>query len=256
MLIFHFFFLLFSVAVCQGSFQCPSEYHCLAPSLNRRTRLLQITHASMDALVGKSANSTPNMNVNRRLSSLVDSEVTAPPATTEASQYTKAKITEQQSPPKQSPPAEDWVSSGVGLRSPKGASISYDELESSLDNHVHVNDVPRSFNDVLYLGSVPELFQTVFVSRFIPRHWFVPYLLPEIILKLCSYIIKFSGALGLLNLIPCVYFDGQHITAALLELVLSHRVPSSTRRKLEVALTVFGTILLAITLILSFFSMS
>ncbi len=44
----------------------------------------------------------------------------------------------------------------------------------------------------------------------------LPTLLPEIMMKMLSYVMSFSAALALLNVIPSLLLDGQHMIIVLL----------------------------------------
>ena len=112
------------------------------------------------------------------------------------------------------------------------------------EDHHHERDAPDAFNDVLYLGSAASLYQTVSLSEFTPRLSLLPLTLVDSSLKLCDYFIKFSGALALLNMVPCIHLDGQHITEAVIEWSLSSRVSAPARGALYACVTACGTILL------------
>uniref|UniRef100_A0A6A7FZI9 Membrane-bound transcription factor site-2 protease n=1 Tax=Hirondellea gigas TaxID=1518452 RepID=A0A6A7FZI9_9CRUS len=129
---------------------------------------------------------------------------------------------------------KEAVAASVGL----GTKVT-DEEECN-----HDRDVPQHFNDVLFLGSPAQLFQTVTVSDYIPRFSFVPLGLAESLLKLCEYFIKFSGALALLNVVPCVYLDGQYISDAVIDWIAGDYVSAKSKRLLKISITACGTVLL------------
>ncbi len=72
--------------------------------------------------------------------------------------------------------------------------------------------------------------------------------------------VAFSGAIGLLNLVPCFALDGQYILAALL--TVNKRTSSQfineneTKRPiLYILIMTFGTVLLSVNLICSIFNL-
>jgi len=74
------------------------------------------------------------------------------------------------------------------------------------------------------------------------------------------YIIAFSGAIGLLNLVPCFALDGQYILATLLDLHKPSNdfVESNQPQKRSftyVVLMMIGTTLLSLNMILAVYSL-
>uniref|UniRef100_A0A8C4WV76 Membrane-bound transcription factor site-2 protease n=1 Tax=Eptatretus burgeri TaxID=7764 RepID=A0A8C4WV76_EPTBU len=72
---------------------------------------------------------------------------------------------------------------------------------------------------VLFVGDPVHLYHTVSVSSYIPRFLLLPCGLPPFLETFLKYVVSLSGALGLLNAVPCFALDGQWILAALLESV-------------------------------------
>ena len=54
------------------------------------------------------------------------------------------------------------------------------------------------------------------IDGYIPKHKLIPKFLNFQLELLLKYVIAFSGAIGILNLVPCFALDGQHILAAIL----------------------------------------
>lgn len=62
--------------------------------------------------------------------------------------------------------------------------------------------------------------------------------------------VKFSGALAILNMVPVFYLDGYWIFGAVIDLVLASRCDQVTRRIVHVIITMVGTILLILNIII------
>uniref|UniRef100_A0A5K3EV92 Membrane-bound transcription factor site-2 protease n=1 Tax=Mesocestoides corti TaxID=53468 RepID=A0A5K3EV92_MESCO len=103
---------------------------------------------------------------------------------------------------------------------------------------------------ILFLGPVEELLASVEVSNYVPR-WpqITPCRLPQIISTFCMYLFSLSGALVLLNVVPCYALDGQWIFKSLLDLALPSFVCSRQIRCLIFSTTLwFGTGLVCLNL--------
>lgn len=106
---------------------------------------------------------------------------------------------------------------------------------------------------VLFLGHPGEIYQTVSVSDFTDLYTLFPTSIPERIQLLCNYIVSFSFGMALLNIIPCFYFDGQHIIRTILDIyLLKHVEHSSVRHALSLCLTFIGTFILGLYLVVAF----
>lgn len=83
---------------------------------------------------------------------------------------------------------------------------------------------------VLFIGYPANVLNFVFVSRFVPRFFYLPYEFPyhcELFLK---YLVTFSLALAFLNAVPCHSLDGQFILSVLFDILPLDR--RYARRKL------------------------
>ncbi len=75
------------------------------------------------------------------------------------------------------------------------------------------------------------------------------------------YLIAFSGAIGILNLVPCFALDGQYILAALLTVNKKNNnqfINTTNEAKKPIAyflIMIFGTLLLVINLLFSMFNL-
>ena len=104
--------------------------------------------------------------------------------------------------------------------------------------------------DVLYLGPPGQLYHTVTVTGYIPRFSKLPLHLPNTIETLCDYMVKFSGGLGILNLVPCIYLDGYWIAGALIDWIFKNQCDSITRKVFHSIVTIIGTALLVGNIVL------
>uniref|UniRef100_S4RG30 Uncharacterized protein n=1 Tax=Petromyzon marinus TaxID=7757 RepID=S4RG30_PETMA len=73
----------------------------------------------------------------------------------------------------------------------------------------------------LYVGHPLQPLYSVTMSDYVPRFTFLSIHLPPMLETFCKYLVSLSGALALVNSVPCFALDGQWILTALLELVLT-----------------------------------
>jgi len=110
-------------------------------------------------------------------------------------------------------------------------------------------------NEVLFLGQPTEL-QYISVTQYVPKTDYLPYSIPESIEKFCKYLIMFAGGLAVINVIPCFYFDGEKISRVLVNTMLKEHVEHlSVRLAISICLTIFGSLILFIYMILGFWSL-
>ena len=80
--------------------------------------------------------------------------------------------------------------------------------------------------------------------------------LVEFLYLVCRYVISLSGALALLNVVPCYALDGQFILLALIELSLTSIVPNTEHRgSIYMLIMMFGTILLSANIVVAMWSL-
>ncbi|KAF0313640.1 Membrane-bound transcription factor site-2 protease [Amphibalanus amphitrite] len=103
---------------------------------------------------------------------------------------------------------------------------------------------------VLFLGAPGTVFADAAVSDHEPRWWPLPAAAPRRIQTLAHYVLSFSAALAVLNVVPCFALDGQWIWAALLEAALGGRVSRRRRATIERAGVLAGSALLAANVVL------
>lgn len=126
----------------------------------------------------------------------------------------------------------------------------------SLENTTKlVNIRTKTGKKVLFLGHPSEIYQTVSVSDYVSLYDMFPSSIPDRIHLFCSYITSFSFGMALLNIIPCFYFDGQHIIRLLMDIYLTKHIKhSSVRHALSICLTFIGTFTLFLYLSLACWS--
>jgi len=121
----------------------------------------------------------------------------------------------------------------------------------ALENSTRLVQVERNGReDALYICQVSELYYAVSPSNYVPRFKYFPVIIPYIVEMFLKYIISFSGALAMLNAIPCYALDGQWICSAFIELGLSGVITNRrTRNTIGTMALVLGTLLLALTVV-------
>lgn len=86
--------------------------------------------------------------------------------------------------------------------------------------------------DMLFIGYPVHLEYGVSLSSFIPRYKFLSVNLPVVIETFCKYVISLSGALAVINAVPCFALDGQWILNSFLEATLSSLIVEKENREL------------------------
>ena len=123
-------------------------------------------------------------------------------------------------------------------------------LSSNWRIHSEVKNHSEIFKSTIaFVSEVSHLFS-----------WINYEFLSHFIFSLNRYLVAFSGAIGLLNLVPCFALDGQYILAALLSVNKreSNQFINANQTKkptLYLLIMSFGTILLCLNLICSMFNL-
>ncbi|XP_044139893.1 membrane-bound transcription factor site-2 protease [Bufo gargarizans] len=86
--------------------------------------------------------------------------------------------------------------------------------------------------DMLFIGYPAHLEYGVSLSSFIPRYKFLSVDLPVVIETFCKYVISLSGALAVINAVPCFALDGQWILNSFLEATLTSLIVEKENREL------------------------
>ena len=109
--------------------------------------------------------------------------------------------------------------------------------------------------DVLFLGDPLALLYSVTTSSYLPNSPLSPSWLPEVLQTLLMYMISFSSALALLNMVPAYYLDGQWALMVLVELCFESSLQERTRRQICTAVLVAGSILLGLNICLALWTL-
>lgn len=102
-------------------------------------------------------------------------------------------------------------------------------------------------DSILFLGQPDEVHASVHVSNYIPRTFIDPIFV-HCIDHMLRYIFSFSAGLAVLNIIPCLFMDGQHIVNALIEAV-ENRQRFLIQKLLRMSVYL-GTFLVAVNVVL------
>ncbi|XP_043852772.1 membrane-bound transcription factor site-2 protease [Dromiciops gliroides] len=103
----------------------------------------------------------------------------------------------------------------------------------SLENQTRLIRVKHSSQiDMLFVGHPLHLQYTVSLSSFIPRFNFLSIDLPVVIETFFKYLISLSGALAVINAVPCFALDGQWMLNSFLEATLSSLIIDKQNRDL------------------------
>ncbi|XP_075903471.1 membrane-bound transcription factor site-2 protease [Nelusetta ayraudi] len=99
---------------------------------------------------------------------------------------------------------------------------------------------------MLFVGYPPHLQYAVSLTSFVPRFRFLHLDLPIFLETFCKYVVSLSGALAVVNSVPCFALDGQWILNAFLEATLASVVTDRQKRELiGFCLLLAGSALLA-----------
>lgn len=107
-------------------------------------------------------------------------------------------------------------------------------------------------DDVMFIGHPSDLAFTMKVSGYVPKTFLFSASVADGVSLLLKYMVVFSLGLAVVNVIPCFYFDGYHITNTITNILLQPFVPErNTRECIGIGITSIGTILFVITLLRS-----
>ncbi len=102
--------------------------------------------------------------------------------------------------------------------------------------------------DFLFVGNPVEVYQGVDVTDYVPRSPSAPVRLPGMVELLSHYVASFSGALAVLNVVPCFMLDGQHMTRVLVDICCSC-YDDGVRSVVTLTFTIVGTVLLVLNIL-------
>ncbi|KAG9283424.1 membrane-bound transcription factor site-2 protease [Astyanax mexicanus] len=103
----------------------------------------------------------------------------------------------------------------------------------SLENQtrlIRVKHPPQA--DMLFVGYPSHLQFSVSLTNFVPRLGFLHLDLPVMLETLSKYLVSLSGALAVVNAVPCFALDGQWMLTAFLEATLCSLIPEKSNREL------------------------
>lgn len=130
-------------------------------------------------------------------------------------------------------------------------------VHPSLDNSSRLLRIIRSTGtDVLYVGDPLLLQYTVGVINYQRRNSLLPMEFPNILETFLIYLVSLSGALALLNMVPCYSLDGQWALFAFVDHTLTSYIPHEDQRNMlcNIILTL-GTLLLAANIMLALWTL-
>ena len=109
---------------------------------------------------------------------------------------------------------------------------------------------------ILFLGNPLELRFTVRVVDFKRRYSFLPVNAPPVIELCCKYLASLSGALALLNVVPCYALDGQYILKSVVDLFLPpDRFSRTCRDVVYRGFRLLGSMLILVNVLLAFYNL-
>ncbi|EEZ98063.1 membrane-bound transcription factor site-2 protease [Tribolium castaneum] len=116
-----------------------------------------------------------------------------------------------------------------------------------LTNNTNLFKIKRvNKNDVIYIGPVSDLVRTVTVSSYVPKYSFLGTRIPDVTTKFLGYLAMFSMGLALVNILPCLFMDGQHITNTLFHIIFASHLRTTHIKIISGVVTASFTLLLVI----------
>ena len=109
--------------------------------------------------------------------------------------------------------------------------------------------------DVLFLGDPLALLYSIATSSYLPNGSLSPSWLPELLQTLLMYMVSFSSALALLNMVPAYYLDGQWALTVLVELCFEDSLQEKTRRQICNVILIGGSVLLILNICLALWTL-
>ena len=103
--------------------------------------------------------------------------------------------------------------------------------------------------DVIFHGDPSEIYYSSQLTDRVPRFSFLSPSVPEALILFSKYVAIFSSGMAVINVIPCFYFDGQHIASLLTNSLLKKKIKQhSIRAIISSIITAAFTLLLIINL--------
>uniref|UniRef100_UPI00398E74AF membrane-bound transcription factor site-2 protease-like n=1 Tax=Pristiophorus japonicus TaxID=55135 RepID=UPI00398E74AF len=125
-------------------------------------------------------------------------------------------------------------------------------VKPSVENQTRLIRIKHSSPMVmLFVGHPVHLQYAVRLTNYMPRFGFLHLDIPIVIETFCKYLLSLSGALAVINAVPCFALDGQWMLSSLLEATLSSLVVEKQNRDLiGFFILLFGSALLASNVVL------
>lgn len=118
-------------------------------------------------------------------------------------------------------------------------------IKPLLDNVTNLfKIIRREKPNIVYIGHPSDLTQTIRVSSYIPKHIFKSTKFPDSVNKFLTYIVVFSFSLGVVNLIPVLFMDGNHIIKFVLLLSLKRKFDVNIIITISNIISLCGSIML------------
>ncbi|CAH0553742.1 unnamed protein product [Brassicogethes aeneus] len=112
-----------------------------------------------------------------------------------------------------------------------------------VENYTNLFKIVKSDNtNVIYSGPVTDVYRTLEVSPYI--HPNISSTIPDRTMKLLRYVIVVSMGLGVINIIPCWFMDGQYIISILGNIMLVKMLGKKKTNLIVLTLTTFITFIL------------
>lgn len=103
--------------------------------------------------------------------------------------------------------------------------------------------------DVMYIGHPSDLAFTINISPYVPKTYLLNSNFADGISLILKYLVVFSLGLATLNVIPCFYFDGYHITSVTIHHLFQRLIPERNRREcITIVIASIGTLFLIVML--------
>uniref|UniRef100_A0A1A9WW47 Membrane-bound transcription factor site-2 protease n=1 Tax=Glossina brevipalpis TaxID=37001 RepID=A0A1A9WW47_9MUSC len=108
----------------------------------------------------------------------------------------------------------------------------------------------KNLKDVIYMGHPIDVFRTVRISPFVPKHTFVTPEWADAYVLFLKYNIVFNLGLSLISSIPCFGFDGHHIANTIVHTFLITRLTEKRKRDIvSLIVSGIGTLLLVLAVL-------
>lgn len=97
---------------------------------------------------------------------------------------------------------------------------------------------------IIYIGLPHDLYHTLTVSPYTPKHAMASLLVPDQVMRTLQYLAMFSFGLAIVNALPCLQMDGQHILGSVLRVIGGNRWKVARVQKVTIVTCFIGTIIL------------